>query len=63
LLDIPLSIEQTTILFTPHERSLIAEAVHNEALNLGIVPLTPHSTPEHHLIQSQSLMFSLKSIV
>ncbi|CAM4748975.1 unnamed protein product [Rotaria magnacalcarata] len=39
----PLSIEQTTILFSPSERSLIAQAVHDEALRLGIVPSTSHS--------------------
>ncbi len=61
--DIPLSIEQTTVLFTPYERSLIAQAVHNEALNLGIIPLTLHSTTDHHSIQSQSLIFYLISIV
>jgi hypothetical protein len=54
LLDIPLSIEQTTILFTPNERSLIAQAVHNEALHLGIVPSTLPSITDNHPNQSQS---------
>ncbi|CAF4167549.1 unnamed protein product, partial [Rotaria socialis] len=41
--DLPLSTEQTTILFSPSERSLIAQAVYDEALSLGIVPSTSHS--------------------
>jgi len=56
--NIPLSIEQTTVLFTPHERSLIAQAVHNEALHLGIVPSTPPSITDIHPIQSQNLNLS-----
>ncbi len=55
--DIPLNIEQTTILFTPHERSLIAQAAHNEALQLGIVPSTLPSITDHHSLQSQSWIF------
>jgi hypothetical protein len=55
--DIPLSIDQTTVLFTPQERSLIAQAVHNEALHLGIVPSAVHSTTDNQPIQSQSLIY------
>ncbi|CAF4589808.1 unnamed protein product [Rotaria sp. Silwood1] len=52
--DIPLSIEQTTILFSPDERSLIAQAVHHEALGLGIVPSTLHSIIDNQPVQSQN---------
>ncbi len=55
--DIPLNIEQTTILFIPHERSLIAQAAHNEALQLGIVPSRLSSITDHHSLQSQSFIF------
>jgi hypothetical protein len=55
--DIPLNTEQTTLLFTPHERSLIAQAVHNEAMRLGLVPSTPSSISDNHPSQSQSLLF------
>ncbi|CAF1199994.1 unnamed protein product [Rotaria sordida] len=51
--NLPLSIEQATILFSPGERSLIAQAVHNEALRLGIVPSTSHSIIDNQLVQSQ----------
>jgi hypothetical protein len=51
--DIPFSVEQTTILFTPNERSLIAQTVHNEALRLKIVPSTPLSFTDSLSIQSQ----------
>ncbi|CAF3511689.1 unnamed protein product [Rotaria sp. Silwood1] len=52
--NIPLSIEQTTILFSPDERSLIAQAVHHEALGLGIVPSTLHSIIDNQPVQSQN---------
>lgn len=42
--DIPLNVEQMTVLFTPSERSTIAQAVHNEALRLGLVPSTLSTT-------------------
>ena len=52
-----MSIGQTTILFTPEERSLIAQAVHNEALRLKIVPSTPLSIMDNHPIQSSGLIY------
>lgn len=36
--NIPLSVEQMTVLFTPNERYLISQAVHNQAMKSGIVP-------------------------
>ena len=56
--DIPLSIELTAVLFTPEERAIIAQAVHNEGLQLGIILPTLNSAPDHHSTQSQSLIFS-----
>jgi hypothetical protein len=52
-----LNIEQTAVLFTPDERSLIAQAVHNEALRLKIVPSTPFSIVDNHPIQSSGLIY------
>jgi hypothetical protein len=52
--DIPLNVEQTTVLFTPNERCSIAQAVHNEALRLGIVPTKPLPITDHLSVQSQS---------
>lgn len=54
--DIPLNVEQTTLLFTPTERSLIGQTVHNEALRLGLVPTISLSTTASHPIQSQGLI-------
>ncbi|CAF2575992.1 unnamed protein product [Rotaria sp. Silwood2] len=53
-LNLPLNIEQTTILFSPNERFLIAQAVHNEALHLGIVPSTSCSIIDNQPVQSQN---------
>jgi hypothetical protein len=52
--DIPWSVEQTTLLFTPAERSLIAQAVHQEAVRLGIAPLPPPSATVTDIPRSSS---------
>ena len=45
-----------TVLFTPPERSLIAQVVHNEALRLGLVPSTVSSTAVAQSTQSSGLI-------
>ncbi|CAF0957799.1 unnamed protein product [Adineta ricciae] len=50
--DLPLNVEQTTILLTPNERLSLVQFVHKEALRLKIVPDPPSSVMENRSNQS-----------